>query len=209
MEDVMRLPRWIFPAVLVLACGGLENPDLSSGEIAGRLAPTYPGAHAYVLGRPDLRATLGADGSFVLRSVPVGATQVVLLDGAANAGLLAADVRGAEVAWVGPLDPAPAQTGSVAPQAGSPPAAASPLPLAGGIAATATAGGVPLASARFTVEGTELLDVAPDAGGTATLAPLPPGSFTLLVRADGLATARLAVEVRAGEVAPVGVPLSP
>jgi hypothetical protein len=187
-------------AIGLAACGGLESPDLSTGAIAGRVAPVSPGGRAYVLGLPGVRAELDAEGAFFLQPVPVGAAAVVVFDGDARAGLLTAVVHGAEVTWVGP---APAPASDSAPQA--PGSANSALPLAATILARASATGTPVPGVRFTVEGTDLAGVAPDPTGDAVLAPLPPGTFELVARADGFAEARKLVEVRSGESVTVDV----
>jgi hypothetical protein len=193
-------------AMLAAGCGGLESPDLSTGAIEGRISPAFEGGRVYVLGSPDRRADLGTDGTFRLEGVPIGPVTLVAYDGGERAGLLPVLVRGAEVTSV---LPGAAQVDG--PQAGSPPPAADPadfLPLAGRLVVRALAGGGGeiLGDARFTVEGTEWVDVAPDASGAGT--PLPPGLFQLVVRAAGYVDASLAVEVRSDEVVRYDVPLA-
>jgi hypothetical protein len=190
-------------AVLLAACGGLESPDLATGAVAGRVDPAFPGARAYVLGRPEVRSELDAAGAFLLAPVPVGDVAVVVFDGSTRAGLRAARVRGAEVTWVGPA-PAPLAGADGGAQEPLPPGGGSgALPLAGTIQARATASGGPVPGVRFTVEGTELVAVAPGGGGDAPLGPLPPGTFELVARAEGFAEARRTIEVRAGETVAV------
>jgi hypothetical protein len=199
-----RVPVAVF-AILVAACGGLESPDLTTGAVAGRVDPAFPGGRAYVLGHPDVRAELDAQGAFLLSPVPVGDAAVVVYDGDARAGLRVAVVRGAEVTWIGPAaSPQSADGGAQEP---FPPAGESgALPLAGTIRARATAGGAPVPGVRFTVEGTEHVAV-PGTAGEATLGPLPPATFELVARADGFAEARGAVTVRSGETVVVELAL--
>lgn len=199
-------------SLVATACGGLDSPDLSTGAIAGRVAPAYPGGRAYVLGRPELAAELDADGAFLLAPVPVGAAEVVVFDGDVRAGRLPAVVRGAEVAWVGPA-PDRRSDGSVGPAGPDgepfPPQSGAGdglLPLAGTIVATATAGGAPVDGVRFDVEGTDQLGVAPGEGG-AVLGPLPPGTFEVVARAAGFAEVRRTVTVGAGETVAVQLAL--
>jgi hypothetical protein len=201
-----RVPVAVF-AILVAACGGLESPDLTTGAVAGRVDPAFPGGRAYVLGRPEVRAQLDAEGAFLLAPVPVGDAAVVVYDGSARAGLRVAVVRGAEVTWIGPA--ASPQSADVGAQEPFPPAGESgALPLAGTIQARATANGLAVPGVRFTVEGTELIAVAPGAGGDTLLAPLPPGTFELVARADGFAEARRTIELRAGETIAVELGLA-
>jgi len=180
-------------ALLLAGCGGLENPDLSSGAVAGRIAPAFPGGKVYLFGRPDLAAPLAADGSFYL-TAPAGPAVLVALDGGAGAGLIGLVVRGGDITWLG-FDP----EGGAAPvgSADAPPVVLAP---AGFLTVTArsTAGSV-LQAARFTLAGTDQRDVAPDATGQAKLGPLPAGTFELRAGAPGLAEARLQVEVVAGQ----------
>jgi hypothetical protein len=215
MLDVPALARRVPLAIstvlgiLLAACGGLESPDLATGAVAGRVDPAFPGARAYVLGQPEVRTELDAEGAFLLAPVPVGDAAVVVFDGSTRAGLRAARVRGAEVTWVGPA-PAPLAGTDGAPGEPLPlPGASGALPLAGTIQARATASGAPVAGVRFTVEGTELVAVAPGAGGDAPLGPLPPGTFELVARAEGFAEARRTIEVRAGETVAVELGLEP
>jgi hypothetical protein len=199
--------------LLLAACGGLETPDLSTGAVAGRVVAAAPGGRVYVLGRPDLHAALAQDGSFFVDGVPVGAIEVVAFDGASRAGRLPALVRGADVTWIGPAAAGEGANPSSTPAPGASDPAngadGSGLPLAGAIVARATSAGQPVLDARFTVERTDRIAVAPGPGGDAVLTPLPPGAFTLLVTAPGHAEARVAVEVRAGEDATVDVVLAP
>lgn len=200
-------------ALLAAACGGLEAPDLSTGAVAGRVTPAFPGGRVYVLGRPELAAPLAGDGSFYVGGVPAGPARLVALDGGERAGLLAVEVRGADVTWIGASSPAPAAP-PPGPSGPSDPASGDStgptLPLAGFVHARALGpGGAALADARFTVAGTDLVEVAAGAAGDALLGPLPPGAFELVVRAGGHGELRAAVEVRSGETLALDVTLAP
>jgi hypothetical protein len=167
-------------AAALPACGELHVPDLSTGEIAGRLTGAQPGAYAYVLGAPDRLATVGPDGSFAIARAPAGPQQVVLFDGATRAVLTAAvEVRGGDRTRL-------------------PERAADTLPLAGRIVAAArTAGGALPTGVRFTVEGTILRDV-PASGSGALLGPLPAGDWRVTAALPGFRPLPLSVAVAAG-----------
>jgi len=191
-------------AGLVASCGSLDNPDLSSGVVAGRVVPAYAGGRVYLFGAPAVGQALDADGSFRL-IVPSGRATVVAFDGKDRAGLLPAEVRGADVVWVGPAASTAAGGDATLPGSAGP-----PLPLAGWIRARAGPTAGPLSTgARFTVGGTDVAGVAPAASGDADLGPLPPGAFELRVTAPGFAESRLAVTVVAGTTVVAEVVLSP
>jgi hypothetical protein len=197
-----RLPTAaLLVGVLLAACGGLENPDLSEGAVTGRIAPFRPGGRVYLFGRPDVGTPLAADGTFYL-VVPAGPAVLVALDGAGGAALLGVMVAGAEVTRLG----SPPDAGPVVPGSLDTPVA---LPPAGFLRLTARSTvGTALGEARFTLSGTDQRDVAPAASGEALLGPLPAGTFELVVRAPGVAEARAEVEVVAGQVLSREVTLS-
>jgi hypothetical protein len=178
-------------AALLASCGGLENPDLSQGAVAGRVEPAFPGGRIYLFGRPDLSTPLGADGSFYL-VVPAGRAVLVAFDGVDRAALVGVDVRGADVTWVGSLS----ETGPIAT-----PDSTLSLPPAGWVQVVArSSAGSPLLEARFTIAGTDQREVAPATSAQALLGPLPAGAFDLVVKAPGYAEVREKIEVLAGQV---------
>jgi len=73
-------------ACALAACGALETPDLSRGDVIGRLAGAAPGASIYPLGAPALKVALAPDGSFRLRGLPAGPARLVLFDGGLQIG---------------------------------------------------------------------------------------------------------------------------
>jgi hypothetical protein len=206
MDAIAASARRPLPALLAAAllasCGGLENPDLSTGALEGRIVPSYPGGRVYLFGRPDLACPLAADGSFYL-VVPVGPAVLVALDGADRAGLVSAIVRGAEVTRVGSVAP----DGPIATPGND---ALLALPPAGWIEVAATSSaGVPILDASFTLDGTDQREIAPSTSTRAILGPLPAGTFDLRVRAPGFAEAKERIEVLAGQRVVHEVTLAP
>lgn len=170
--------------VALAACGGLLNPDLATGTISGHLSNATASAYLYPLGRPDLVVSPAPDGSYTIEKVPVETTSLVVVDGPAGswqASLVPVMVQSAGKTTVPDVD------------------AAAMLP-AGSVGAIARlGGGCDSTSTRFTVVGTNQIDVAPAvAGGAALLEPLPAGTFLLEARSPGFQTGSAAVTVFAG-----------
>jgi hypothetical protein len=185
----MRPPsrRLALPALLPLlaACGGLVNPDLTTGEVTGTLANAQPLAYAYVLGAPATKAAV-VNGTFRLQNVPVGNVQVVLYDGGpmgvGKAEALEVQVKGASRVA------APARDASDMPLAGS----IVPVPRCGG--------GGSGTGVHFTVDGTDLEDVVLDAGKA--LYPLAAGQYKLHGSLAGYVSASQDVKVEPGGEVP-------
>lgn len=161
---------------LLLACGGIVDPDLTTGEVSGALTNAQPGAYAYVLGAPATKAPV-VNGAFRLQHAPVGNVQVVIYDGASKAEALEVQVK-------------PASRVALSRDAADMPLAGSivPVPRCGG-------GGSGV-GVHFTVEGTDLQDVVLDAGKP--LYPLPAGQYSLRGAHAGYVTAVKDVKVEAG-----------
>lgn len=85
-------------ALLAAACGQLESPDLATGHVAGRVAGvSATGGSVYLLGAPQVKAAVAADGSYELAGVPAGAQQLVVVaaaGGVARAEVVPVTVRG-------------------------------------------------------------------------------------------------------------------
>lgn len=179
----MRRLAFAATALVLAACGRLESPDLGTGTVRGRLVGGRAGAYVYPLGLPEAKALVAADGRFEIERVPAGDVSLVVIDGAdpidgaRRAGIVLVEVEGAEENEIDEID-------------------ASALPLAGRVfALPRAAGGAVPAMPRFTVVGTDQIDVGPGPTGLAALDPLPPGSFELTAAMDGYATARVALVV--------------
>lgn len=162
---------------LLVACGGIVDPDLTTGEVTGTLTNAQPLAYAYVLGAPATKAAV-VNGAFRLQHVPVGNVQVVVYDGVSKAEALQVQVK-------------PASRVALSRDAADMPLAGSivPVPRCGG-------GGSGV-GVHFTVEGTDIQDV--DAG---KLYPLPAGQYSLRGTLAGYVTAVKVVTVEAGADVP-------
>jgi len=169
-------------ALLLAACGGLESPDLSTGQVSGKLVGAKPGAFAYALGRPKTKAELDADGSYTIRGVPVTATgtaPIVLFDGDKRADIVGAPVKAAMKTRADDTD-------------------ANALRQARSVTVTARcASDIKTDGVTYEVEGVALRDEAKGSGGT--LFPVPQGSFTVRARASGMRTKEIPVDVSSGD----------
>ena len=166
-------------AVLLLAaCGGLESPDLSTGQVSGRLVGAKPGAFAYALGKANTKAELDADGFYTIRGVPVTATgtaSIVLFDGANRADIVGAPVKAAMKTRADDAE-------------------ANALRQARSVSVTARcAYDIKTDGVTYEVEGVALRDEARGSGGT--LFPIPQGSFTVRARASGMKPKEIPVDV--------------
>lgn len=178
--------RWAhIPALGALAslcaCGGLENPDLAVGVVSGRVANAAPsGGFVYVLGAPDRKALLAADGSYTVDRVPIGAQQLVVVS--ESGGVIRAELV--------PVNVAPGM------RAQAPDRDAAAMSAAGRILAAALPVGGSLASkARFTVDGTIYQDLG---AGSVVVGDLPAGAWTLTTRLAGFLPKKSTVVVSAG-----------
>jgi hypothetical protein len=169
-------------ALLLAACGGLNSPDLATGQVSGRLAGAQPGAFAYALGAPQTKVEIAADGSYTINGVPVTATgtaPIVLFDGATKADIVAAPVKGASKTRADDTD-------------------ASALALARKVTVTAAcSGSVSPDNVTYEVEGVALRD--DPKGSSGTLFPLPPGKFKVRAHAKGMLDAEKDVDVSNGD----------
>jgi hypothetical protein len=170
---------------LLLACGGIVDPDLTTGEVTGALTNAQPGAYAYALGAPSTKAPV-VNGTFRLQHVPVGTVQVVLYDGGppgvGKAEALEVQVKGASRVAAAARD-------------------ASDMPLAGSIVPVPRCGGGGSGTGvHFTVDGTDLEDVVLDAG--TALYPLAAGQYKLHGSLAGYVSASQDVKVEPGAEAP-------
>jgi len=182
---------------LLGACsGGLSNPDLTTGAVSGRVAnAAAAGGYVYVLGAPSLLAPLGADGSFALGDVPVGAQALVLVAGyegggasVTKAGLTTVTVR-------------PGMRESVSQDA------AQMLAAGRVVAAVRPPTGALSQGATFSALGSNQIDRIGPAGGQ-VLGDLPAGVWQVTARLAGFRAAQpVAAAVPAGASVQVEIPL--
>ncbi|MCE9667900.1 carboxypeptidase regulatory-like domain-containing protein [Myxococcus stipitatus] len=181
----MRAPRhpWLvaFGALAFAgACGGFNNGLFEEGTVRGRLLGAEADvAHVSVLGQPDLRASVGADGRFELAGVPATSVELFLVASRTRAARAKVVPRGARVTDLGDID---------APQ---------------GAFITVrmrdTDGKVP-ERGEVEVEGTTLDDLKMDTStGEVRVGPLPAGCYTLEVEGDKLGKVEEELCVREGE----------
>lgn len=162
-------------ALLAAGCGGINSPDLSTGQVSGRLTGSFKkgAAFAYALGAPETKVLVADDGSYTLSHVPVasngnvpdGQTQVVLFDGDTRADLVVAQVKPAS------RTQAPDQDAAALARARAV------------VAAARCAGGASAANTVYGVDGVALRDDA--RGDVAQLFPLPPGVFQVRATLTG------------------------
>jgi hypothetical protein len=179
-------------ALLAAGCGSVENPDLGTGTVTGRISGASPGAYAYVLGAPSVHAPIASDGSFRLDRVPAGERKIVLFDGSAGAGAVDVEVEGASIANL--------------PDPGS-------LPPACAILVAAGLGGAKPTGLSFSVDGALLRAadgtlVTSVPGPAAALFPLPAGDWTLRAGQPGYRESATAIyKLTGGASWPVDVTL--
>jgi hypothetical protein len=190
-----RVPLALVSALALAGCGVLESPDLATGELTGRLVNATAAAYVYPLGRPDLAVSPAVDGGYTIARVPVETGWLVAVDGDGLAG-----------SWRAELVPVEVRSGE---RAQAPERDALAMAAAGRVAAVARLGGGCESSAlRFSVIGTDQVDVAPGAVGSAAfLEKLPPGTFLLAGRSGGFVAGSAAIEVRSGETVPYEIEL--
>ena len=69
----------------VLACGELENAPFRIGTVHGRLTESDPSvALVSLMGNPELRSGVAADGSFTLEHVPAGQAELFIVASASK-----------------------------------------------------------------------------------------------------------------------------
>lgn len=169
--------------------GGLENPDLTTGAVAGRVANAAAAdGYVYVLGAPQITAPIAADGSYALSGIPVGAQELVVVAGYEGGGVSVRKAGRAPVAIRPGMRERLSQDAASLPAAGRVVAAVRPPP--GAVAQGAT----------FSVLLTNQRDVAGSAGGK-VLGDLPAGTWQVTARLPGYrepAPVAAAVPVGAG-----------
>jgi hypothetical protein len=169
---------------LLAGCGGLDAPDLNTGQVSGRLTGAFRSgaAFAYALGAPQTKAAIATDGSYTLNGVPVGAARIVLFDGIDRADAVSVEVKPATRSRADDRDAAalaPART----------------------IVAAVRCGGASGARATYAVDGAALSSDA--RGYVAQLFPLAPGTYTVRASLPGFHGQAVHVDLTDSELAQV------
>lgn len=175
MNSIKPILGAVLASALLAGCGGLDSPDLQTGQVSGKLTGNFKKgeAFAYALGAPETKVLVADDGSYTLSRVPVasngnvpdGTAQVVLFDGDVRADIQEAEVR-------------PASRTQASDRAAESLARARTV-----VTAARCSGGASAAKTVYSVDGAALKGDAK--GDVATLFPLPPGKFKVRAKLSG------------------------
>lgn len=94
-------------AMLVSACGGLENEPFKVGTVKGQISDADQSALVSVVGREDLVARPDTQGFFVLQNVPLGRVELLVVHNRTQLERVSVDVAGASSVDLGPVAPQP------------------------------------------------------------------------------------------------------
>lgn len=82
-------------ALVASACGGFDNTPFRTGTVRGQLTEADPAvAVVSLVGNPEVRSTVAADGTFVLERVPAGPVELFIVASADKAVRLPVVVPG-------------------------------------------------------------------------------------------------------------------
>ena len=137
-----------------------------------------------VMGSPELRSGVAADGSFTLEQVPAGQAELFIIASASKTLRVSLIVQGGQSISVGPLAPKEASFLAVRVRAPS---------------------HEPVAQAQVTLVGTPLEPLRPDEDGRLSVGPLPDGCYTLRIAVPGFPEVEAETCVSAGETKEVKV----
>jgi hypothetical protein len=170
-----------------LGCGELENAPFRIGTVHGRLTESDASvALVAVLGAPELRSGVAADGSFTLEQVPAGEAELFIIASAGKTLRAPLIVQGGQSVSVGPLTPKEASFLSVRLRAPS---------------------HQPVDQATVSLVGTPVEPLRPDEEGRLSVGPLPDGCYTLAISLPGFPDVMSETCVSAGELKDVRVNL--
>lgn len=171
------------------ACGSLDNDPFRAGTVRGRLTEFDPAvALVSVVGAPDVRSGVDAQGRFTLSDVPAGPAELFIIATGDKAARVPFTVQGGQSVDVPDVAARAAGTFSVK------------LHVRGSrkvADATATVDGTP-------IEATQLDDKAPR-----NLGPLPEGCYGVSLSAPGFLSTAVQGCVEAGKQTPLHVDLVP
>lgn len=187
MRRALHIAIAVGLAVGTAGCGGLENAPFLIGTVHGQLTESDPSvAYVSVLGAPEVRAPVAADGSFTLEDVPAGHSELFIVASASKTLRQPVIVQGGQSITVGLLTPKEASFLSVKVKAPE---------------------HQDIGTATVSVVGTPLQQLALEGLEELLVGPLPDGCFTLGVSSSGFPNVNAETCVSAGEQKEVKVNL--
>ncbi|RKH14923.1 carboxypeptidase regulatory-like domain-containing protein [Corallococcus sp. CA053C] len=161
-HTLSRLPLTLL-ALGLAACGSLDNAPFQAGTVHGRLTQFDPAvALVSVMGAPDVRATVDAEGRFTLHGVPAGPAELFIVAAADKAARVPLTVQGGQSIQLTDVEPGPASTLSVKVHA---------------------RGNLKIKKGQASVDDTPLADLPLDDDGNRRVGPLPDGCYTVSISA--------------------------
>ncbi|MCY1034586.1 carboxypeptidase-like regulatory domain-containing protein [Corallococcus sp. BB11-1] len=171
----MRRAHWLLKltwpslALALGACGNLDNTPFRTGTVHGRLTEFDPAvALVSLVGAPDARGTVDAEGRFTLADVPAGPAELFIVATASKAARVPLTVQGGQSVAVEDVAPRPAGT----------------LDLK-----VKSRGSLKLTQAQVSLVGTPFQALRLDVAGKQRIGPLPEGCYEVRVLAPDFATA--------------------
>ncbi|WP_223634355.1 hypothetical protein [Corallococcus sp. EGB] len=171
------------------ACGGLDNDPFRAGTVRGRLTEFDPAvALVSVVGAPDVRSGVDAQGRFALSDVPAGPAELFIVATVDKAARVPLTVQGGQSVDVQDVAPRAAGTFFVK--------------LHG-------KGSRKLTDATATVDGTPIQATQLDDRAPHSLGPMPEGCYGVSVSAPGFVSTAVQGCVDAGKQTVLNVELVP
>lgn len=187
MRQTLHIAMVVGLVLGALGCGELANAPFRIGTVHGRLTESDASvALVAVMGAPELRSSVAADGSFTLDQVPAGQAELFIIASASKALRASLIVQGGQSVSVGSLTP---QEASFLALRLRPPSHE------------------PVDQAQVTLVGTPLLPLQPDEDGRLSVGPLPDGCYTLSIAVPGFPDVASEACVSSGETQEVKVNL--
>ncbi|RKH73244.1 carboxypeptidase regulatory-like domain-containing protein [Corallococcus aberystwythensis] len=171
------------------ACGGLDNEPFREGTVRGRLTEFDPAvALVSVVGAPDVRSGVDAQGRFTLKGVPAGPAELFVLATEDKAARVPLTVQGGQSVDV--PDVAPRAAGMF-------------------FLKLHARGSLKVTDAKASVDGTPIEAASLDDRSPRRLGPLPEGCYGLSISAPGFVSTALLGCVDAGKQTALNVELVP
>ena len=174
-------------ALTTSACGGFDNTPFRTGTVRGHLTEADPSvALVSLVGDPDARSTVAADGTFVLEQVPAGPVELFIVASANKAVRLPIMVPGGGSARLQGV-----------------------VPRAAGFLELRVRGPArqPLVDGQVSVTGTPFRRLPLPEDGSLRVGPLPEGCYTLEASAAGLPVKKTEACVKESESREVKIQL--